>query len=56
MNLDLSRIGHTESVTTGDGNNLSNIYGIRFETSGYNILQIKEEVLHHLNLWFCSTA
>ena len=33
-NLDLSRIGHTESATTGDGNDLSNIYGIRFETSG----------------------
>ena len=33
-NLDLSQIGVTEAATTGDGNNLSNIYGVRLEVSG----------------------
>lgn len=32
-NLDLSRIGHVESATPGDGNFLSKIYGIRLEVS-----------------------
>ena len=33
-NLDLSQIGGIETATTGDGNNLSNIYGVRLEVSG----------------------
>ena len=33
-NLDFSQVAVTESATTGDGNNLSNIYGIRLEVSG----------------------
>lgn len=33
-NLDLSQIARTESASTGDGNNLTNIYGVRLEVSG----------------------
>ncbi|KNB63071.1 T9SS type A sorting domain-containing protein [Chryseobacterium sp. Hurlbut01] len=30
-NLDLSRIGYTESAAIGDGNNISNIWGVRYD-------------------------
>lgn len=30
-NLDLSRIGYVESASTGDGNNVSNIWGVRYD-------------------------
>ena len=33
-NLDLSQIAIAETAATGDGNNLSNIYGVRLEVSG----------------------
>lgn len=33
-NIDFSQINKVESATVGDGNNLSNVYGVRFEVSG----------------------
>lgn len=33
-NIDLRNIAFTEAASTGDGNNLSNIYGIRLDVSG----------------------
>lgn len=33
-NLDLSKIAYTEPAATGDGINLSNIYGVRLDVSG----------------------